>query len=340
MADNKLIEVEIPYWSSVYNHIVYSFFYYSERNGFDLKIVKNNDVYLGLAIINFKGKRALLDYSDDTGHFNGRFKCDYYFKRSLMNSDYLQGVFPLNFQISLSYKPLKVLSKIEKSILFDKRSRGELIRALDWLETFTDDSHHSKTIMRFDGCRALPKKSGRVIFMTRLWDPSRHADEAEKARREAQNNFRIGACRILKKEFPDSIVGVFPDNYSKTVATDVLIDASLARKRSYLNLAGGCDIGIADDGLRDTPGWKIGEYTMLGMAIISTPINVHIQGFTEGVNYLSTGSRSNYEVLPALISTLQRGDRYLEMQKSNRNWYLNHLEPLRYVDNILSKFEN
>jgi hypothetical protein len=339
MAQKKQIEIEIPYWSGLYNHLIYSFFYYSERNGFDLRIVKNSEVYLGLAILNYKGKKALMDYSDDTDHFNDRFKCDYYFKRSLKKSDFSLGVIPLNLQIQFSYKPLKFLSKIENEILFDKRSRGELIRALDIFETLTNDSHHSKTVKRFDDCRVLPKQAGRVIFMTRLWDPNRHTDEAEKERREAQNDFRIGACRIIKKEFPDSIVGVFPDSYSKNIAADVLIDASLASKRTYLKLAGGCDIGIADDGLRDTPGWKIGEYTKLSMAIISTPIRVVVDDFLEGRNYLSTSDRNNYLDLPSLIQELLNGCRYLEMQKANQEWYSSHLEPVRYVENILKRLD-
>jgi hypothetical protein len=339
MEHDQSITIEIPYWSALYNQLMYSFFCYADQRGLDLKIVQNKQVYLGLSILRYKGQRILLDYSDDRGHFNERFDCDRYFKRSLQKSDYLANVNPLNFQVNFAYKPFKILSKIDRKILFDNRSRGELIRAIDYFETLTEDSHFSKTLKRFENCKKMDRISGRVIFMTRLWDPDRHHDDAEKERREAQNQFRIEACRILSKECPGSIVGIYPDYYSKKRAPDLLVDASLASKKNYLKTTGSCCIGVADDGLRDTPGWKIGEYTMLGMAIISTPINVHIQDFTDGIHFLSTGSRSNYHVLPELVNRLQQGNRIEEMQAANRNWYLSYLEPNRYVENILSKLK-
>jgi hypothetical protein len=155
-------------------------------------------------------------------------------------------------------------------------------------------------------------------------------------RRMAQNNFRINACKILKREFPGAIVGVMPDCYSKEVAADVLMGKEDYKKTNYLKYLKSCVVAIADDGLKDTPGWKIGEYVLANKAIISTPINVVVEGFEEGRNYLSTKSRSDFKILPELIYQLMKNNRYMRLIEENKKWYFQYLEPVRYIERILS----
>ncbi|QLC67515.1 hypothetical protein LPB248_14740 [Flavobacterium sp. LPB0248] len=104
-----------------------------------------------------------------------------------------------------------------------------------------------------------------------MWNPDNNSDLEEKNRRELQNEFRIDACRIIKKNFKNTIVGVFPDTFSSKVAPDVLLDIKKISKKEYFNELKNSDIAIADDGLNDTLGWKIKECLLFGKAVIITP---------------------------------------------------------------------
>jgi hypothetical protein len=119
----------------------------------------------------------------------------------------INNINPLNFQVNFSFKPLKLITKIPLKILKVKSSKVELIRALDYYSLFTNDSHQSKKIKNL-WTNEINDNKGRIIFMTRLWDPARNNDSVEKERRVLQNNFRINACKIISKNFPNSITGI------------------------------------------------------------------------------------------------------------------------------------
>lgn len=326
--------IDIPYWTKGYCQLLYSLLKYCEVNSVPLKIAQNKSLPAGGAILHFDNKRIFLDYADGSNFLNDPSKYDCYFKRSLNKNEYKDTVFPLNFQLNLTYKPYKLLTKFDKTVLFYKKSRQELLRSFDYFN-LGKESHVSKSIKKLKNIDTK-KDFGRVIYMTRLWNPEVPDDE-ERCRRTAQNNFRIGACRIIKKEFPNSIVGIFPDKLSEKTAKDVLIDFELTKRENYFKLLAKCDIGVADDGLKDTPGWKIGEYIFSNKAIISTPINTVVENFIENKNYLSTGSRSNFEILPDLIEKLLSGNTISEMQKDNKDWCNQYLEPGIYIENIIKK---
>lgn len=328
--------IEIPCWVAHYNQLLYSALKFAEFNRIDLKVMLNKSLPVGGLILKHNNKSVFLDYSDDTAFVDNHDKYDFYFKRSLAKADFHTNIFPLNFQINFAYKPLLLLTKMQKSILFDRRSKVELIRAVDFLSLFTNDSHVSKKIDNFQKKSISKSSDGRVIFMSRLWDDGRANSPDEKQRRLAQNDFRVNACRIIRKEFPNAIVGLYPDSFAKKVAPDVLLNMEVTSKKNYLKTLKDCDIAIADDGLKDTPGWKIGEYVVAGKAIISTPINIEIENFREGVNYLSTGDRGNYEILPELINNLLVNKTYENVQKQNEIWYESNLEPVMYIQKIIN----
>lgn len=331
------MKLKIPFLTPHYNQILYSTLMYCEHNNTNITIIQDDTLPENGCVLEFNGCKVFLDYSDDSKFLSNNLDSDFYFKRSLNFNDKIGNIYPLNFQIDFTYKPLALLKKLPRSILFDRRSKVEVIRALDYFSLVTNDSHQSKNLDNFLIPRNRNTKSGKVIFMTRLWDPARNSDPLEKARRIAQNNFRINACRIIKKEFPDSIVGLYPDYYAKDIAKDVLLDFQQTKKSNYLKFLGECDIAIADDGLKDTPGWKIGEYIMSHKAIISTPINIFKENFHEGKNYLSTKSRDNFKILPELINQLIQNENYKIFQNENKKWYQENMEPIKYLEKILVK---
>ncbi len=175
-------------WTSHHNQILYSLLYFAERHNVKLKIVVSNDVPNNAVVLNYNNKKALLDYSDDVKFLESPHQYDFYFKRSLLLKDFKNGIHPLNFQVNFSYKTFKLISKLPLDLLRKSNSRTEFIRALDCFNLLTNDSHQSKKINTIWTDRTADF-GGRIIFMTRLWDPSRNNNVEEKRRREIQNNF-------------------------------------------------------------------------------------------------------------------------------------------------------
>jgi hypothetical protein len=313
--------------------MLYSALYYSLEKKIKLEIVENSSIARNGAILIYENKNVFFDYSDDTIFIDDPNKYDFYFKRSLLPQDYTNNIYPLNFLAIISYKTIQLFQHFKTSFLLKKVNRVEFARAIDLFDKFTNASHNCIDVRKFP--TTINDNNGSIIFSTRLWSPDKKIDAAEKERRRLQNDFRINACRIIKKSFPNSITGIFPDAFAISQAKDILIDSRMAKKKNYLNLLRRSDICIADDGLKDTPGWKIGEYTFFSKAIITTPIRVVIENFQENTNYLSTQHRSNYQALPDLISELQRNKRYLEMAEANRNWNNEYVHPKNYFHRIL-----
>jgi len=328
------MRLEIHHWTPHHNMIVFSYSFFCEENNIEFDIQMNPKISWNGAILYFNNETYYLDYSDDTKFLDNPEKYNYYLKRSLRINDVKANVYPLNLQVNCSYKSLILLTKFKYKDLINKANRIEIIRSLDYFNAFTNSSHNAMDI------RKLPKKvkdnNGKVIFYTRLWNPENHIDTDEKERRRVQNEFRIASCRILKKNFENASVGLFPDSLSSKIASDVLLDVKKTSLKSYFQILKQSDIGIADDGLKDTPGWKIGEYLLRGKAVVTTPLNIVVENFQEHTNYEKLSSRSSYLELPEKIEYLLKGKKYLEIGKNNLKWSEEYLHPKNYIKRILS----
>lgn len=329
------MRLEIHHWTPHHNMIIFSCFYFCEENNIEFDIQINSKISWNGAILYVNNETFYFDYSDDTQFLDDTKKYDFYLKRSLKIIDVNQNVFPLNLQVNYSYKSLKLLSKLNLKVLTNKANRIEIIRAIDYFSTFTNLSHNETDI------RKLPNKiednDGKVVFFTRLWNPDNHRDVDEKERRKLQNEFRIEACRIIKKNFKNASVGLFPDGLSSKLAPDLLLDIKKTSLKEYFGILRQCNIGIADDGLKDTPGWKIGEYLLFGKAVVTTPINIVVDNFNEHTNYEKVSSRSAYIELPDKIEYLLKEKKYLEVDQNNLNWSNTYLHPSNYLNRVLSK---
>ena len=113
----------------------------------------------------------------------------------------------------------------------------------------------------------------------------------------------------------------------------------LNKEQGYLNSLKNHNIGIADDGLKDTPGWKIGEYLLSGMAVVTTPLNVVLDNFNESKNYLKLIDRNSYQEIPDKIEALLKNKKYLEIAQNNFDWANEFLHPENYINRILSIVE-
>ncbi len=329
------MRLEIHHWTPHHNMIIFSCLYFCEENNIEFDIRMNSKISWTGAILYFKNETYYLDYSDDTKFLDDPEKYNYYFKRSLRISDVKGNVYLLNLQANYSYKSLLLLTKFKIQDLVDKANRIEIIRSLDYFNVFTNSSHNAMDVRKLS--KEVNDNNGKVIFYTRLWNPDNHIDTDEKVRRKVQNEFRIESCRILKKNFENVSVGLFPDSLSTILAPDLLLDVKKTSLKRYFGILRQSDIGIADDGLKDTPGWKIGEYLLFGKAVITTPINNAIENFQEHTNYEKLSGRSAYEELPEKIEYLLKDKKYLEMGNNNLQWSENYLHPKNYIKRILSE---
>ncbi|WP_264553475.1 hypothetical protein [Flavobacterium sp. N2038] len=329
------MKLELPCWTSHHNLLLYSFLFFCYENDFAFNVVFNNRLATGGGIIYLDDDKTIfLDYSDDIKFIDDPKRYSFYFKRSLTFENYSGNIYPLNFQVNYSYKAINLLMKFKLNDLMNSRNRIEIIRAMDYFNLFTNLSHNAMDARSFP--TSVTDNNGKIIFHTRLWNPENHIDLEEKKRREIQNQFRIEACRIIKRNFENSSVGIFPDELSARIAPDLLLNVKRISKKEYFKSLRNADIGIADDGLKDTPGWKIGECLLFGKAVITTPLNVVVEDFKEYVNYEKLSARDSYLELPEKIESLIVGKRYCEMGQKNLEWSENFLHPKNYFKRILA----
>lgn len=328
------MRLELHHWTPHHNMIIFSCMYFCDENNIEFNIQMNPKVSWNGAILYFKSETYYFDYSDDTLFLDEPIKYKYYLKRSLRVVDCKANVLPLNLQANYSYKSLLLLTKFNFKDLINKANRVEIIRSLDYFNAITNSSHNAMDV------RKLPKNvidnNGKIIFYTRLWNPDNHIDSEEKERRRLQNEFRIESCRLIKNNFKNASVGLFPDGLSSKLAPDLLLDVKNTSIKKYFQILRQSDIGIADDGLKDTPGWKIGEYLLFGKALVTTPLTTVIENFQEHINFEKLSSRTSYIEIPDKIELLLKDKKYLEMGKNNLKWSEEYLHPKNYIKRIVA----
>ncbi|HEX9979727.1 MAG TPA: hypothetical protein VGB50_04085 [Flavobacterium sp.] len=287
-------------------------------------------------MLDYNNKIVFFDYSDDTVYAANPEKFDIYFKRSLsLKENHAKNVVPLGLHLNIAGNSFSVLSKFSKDILLDKRSKVEVVRGVDLFNVLTNNSHNARSFQTMDRLKLIPTQFP-VIFLTRLWDPARNDDPEEKRRREKQNLFRTEACRIIKNNFKNAVVGIYPDYFAKKYAPDLIVPEKVQTTLNYFKLLGQSKIGIADDGLKDTPGWKIGEYAYFNKPIISTPINVIVPQFEENINYMPLAHRTDFQSIPHIVDNLLTNtSMYDEMYQNNKRYADTQLDPLKYFEKII-----
>jgi hypothetical protein len=328
------MQLVLSTWTHHLNQLIYSFYYYCKQEKTQVKIVRDESITNNGGLLLVNGESFFFDYSDDSKFIDDPKKFTFYFKRSLRVDKYKGNVYPLNFNVPLAYKSHGLLPNLKSDLLFDKWSRPEVIKAIDRYAFFTKSSHGVLDVRRYP--KIVTDNGGKIIYHTRLWNPDNHPDDDEKERRRLQNEFRINACRIIKKNYSSASVGLFSDDLAKSLAPDLLLDFESSKKNNYLNNLSRHNIAIADDGLKDTPGWKIGEYLLFGKAVITTPLNIAVDNFEEHKNFEQLSTRTSYVELPDKIEFLLKNKKYLEMGNNNLLWSDEYLHPKNYIKRILA----
>ena len=78
---NQKIKLELSVWTHHLTHLLYSCFYYSEKNNLDLEISYNNQVKHNGAVLIIDNKKLFFDYSDDTKFIENSNSYNFYFIR-------------------------------------------------------------------------------------------------------------------------------------------------------------------------------------------------------------------------------------------------------------------
>lgn len=329
------MKIFISIFNSHLNHFLYSLIEYKKKYKTHVTIIYEPNIKSNCVLILVFNKTYFLDYSDCTDFADLPSKFDFYFKRSLKPTDFLGNVKPLNFQINISTSPLMLLHHLPKQIDFLVKSKVEIVRMLDLLK-FTNMNHYSMMHYKFLSGQKV-EGNGKVIFCSRLWNPENHKDPEEKSRRQLQNDFRVNACRIIKKNFKNATVGIFDSKLAREICPDIIFPNKIISKQQYFKELVTSSIGIAGYGLKDTPGWKIGEYAFMGKSIITTPIQTVVEDFKDNINYLKLSNRISYDEIPDKIEALLSSNTHKKMSDANVHWSRTYLDPVNYVTRIIDQ---
>lgn len=265
--------------------------------------------------------------------------CDLYFKR-MLDPDSI-GLYDKIRPYGLNY-PVNIVGDglLQRSWMSGDRKLflNNILRRSLWLSKLfnINFAYSTSQVRHFEGKPGVHPKP-KVIYFTRLWDPSRVKDEKLKEQRETMNTMRRDLVLALRREFKDQFTGgIYRTEFSAAFAPEATTANNDAlHKTAYLKNLRASDIGIADYGLEMSVGFKLAEYVAMSKTIVSTPINTVLPGyFSEGRNYLPY---TNLVDCVQQCSILIRNPQLiLEMQRCNEAYYQEFLKPDQLIWNCLT----
>jgi hypothetical protein len=342
-----MVEIKINYndpWTSLPLSALLLFY---KKNNIPFRFILLNESQLTNCILiedNLIGKSILIDCNDSPKVFSNLL-VDRYFKRSYIEThEYHREIIPLGFTFgdySMSSHVIRNLCSCKgyfKKLSSAKNVQIEAFRSLDILGIFTNANRASRNRLKWQTNFAT--SNNKILYKTRLWNPNNVQDILKRDQRVLMNNWRISMVELLNSRFPNnSICGIQKDGFSSTIArSEILIATESMKMRQYVNEFTNCGIGIADDGLEDTLGWKIGELVYTGKALVSTEIKVKLPGeFNELTNYLSVNRVFDEKVVGDSIEKLLSDDVFREeMSQQNLNYAHKYLHDYKMAEYIYS----
>lgn len=259
-------------------------------------------------------------------------QADFYFKRSFsraQNQLLFPGdcdkMYPLGFNYHVTFPGTPFSEPVWKAGI--KQLLGRVPNRY-----FTPD--------KFEGTAVPVTGSGRILFLTRLWDPEEPGLSPQlKLERETLNTTRIAMLRSLKQNCGSRFVGGLNDApISRKLAPDLIVPDSMTNRKQYLRLLQESDICIATTGLHGSIGWKTGEYVAAAKAIVSEPLLYEVPGsFRDGTHYLTFSTPE--ECLTQVRRLLADPAKVLAMKRANEAYYRQYLRPDVMINNTLAIVE-
>ncbi|HYG33607.1 MAG TPA: glycosyltransferase [Clostridia bacterium] len=138
---------------------------------------------------------------------------------------------------------------------------------------------------------------------------------------------RINCVRELKNQFgPNFIGGVEGTEFAVRNYRDYVADASITKKRVYLELLRSADICVSTAGLRQSNPWKFAEYLAMAKAIVSEPLAHRVPGpLRPGTHYLEF--RSPEECVQKAVFLYENPEQRYAMMQQNHHYYQAFLRP-------------
>ena len=298
--------------------------------------------YLGEILVKLNDTKLLLFDMRDFGNIQEDCldQIDFYFKRSF--SPRIVGpevafhkVFPLGLGYEVHEKSPSLFS-LERVLLEQSPSRvaksfiRELMAPLGLFHPLLYRLH-------MDNCFAKPDPSlpPGIIFMAKLWDPSK-AKPKERNEREMINMMRVDCIRRLRREFGSIFLGgLAHDEYASRYFPDCLLkDARQAYFGNYIRLVRQYPIGVATTGLHSSIGWKFAEYVAFSRAIVSEKLHFEAPGLEVGKHFLEFTSVD--QCAEAVSTLVHDGQLRAKMMYDNHEYYQTKLRPDMLVWNALA----
>jgi len=264
-------------------------------------------------------------------------RCDFYFKRMLLKTDAekYKKLLPygLNYSVmtenaSLKYFFFKSKSFLKNSLKYNK-SIAQILNMNDSIGNCQYKNFEREPVYN---------KTDKIVFSTRLWDPSGNNEQWKQKERNVLNAQRISIIKVLKTRYPNSFEGgVFKDSYSEIRCPNEVVLPIFSHKKSYLKLLKTASICVTNQGLEDSIGWKFAEYIANSAAILTTPIDKYLLlgNLKEGKHYLTF--RSEKEFLQKLEELLKKKKKRNFLMKNNHHYYKEYLHPLAKMKLIINQ---
>jgi hypothetical protein len=346
IAGKSLLDCELEYIPSPHLMQLYTGFFELKRQGVINLVIKykanKGNVPIIAATINKKYK-VIYDTLDgiswivgdkaaNLSYFQEHFDADFYFKRSyhpVLEQYKPKGctVLPLglNYNIQPYANMISFMPTVKDKIKYVMKSNKLLRSLFNKPFYYTHDFEHKPTKASLD----------KVLFITRLWNPTDAKTESARIQREQINEIRLKCIEACKKEFGQRFTGgISMDSYSAAKYQSYALPEGLTKKGSYLNAVKEHSVCIATTGLHDSIGWKLAEYVAASRAIITEPLFYEVPGdFKEDKNYLS------FLTVDDLVHQASRllGDKekMINMMNANSDYYNRYVKPDNLILNTL-----
>lgn len=256
---------------------------------------------------------------------------DFYFKRSfseeknaaLVAPENRQKMHPLGFNYHLSY-PGNPLDRF--SFRDFKLSAWQILKPLigrKHQRYFTPEV--------FEAPADYKEDAPEIIFLTRLWPLT----EETVGLHDYINETRIAIIRELSKKYGEKFTGGVSDSaLSRALCPDLILPKSVTVREKYLPLMKRSDICIGSMGLRESIGWKTGEYIAASRAIVHERFHYSVPGdFTIGKHYFDFDTVD--ECVTHVDYLYQNQDALFAMKQANQEYYQEWLRPDKQVLNAL-----
>jgi len=276
-------------------------------------------------------KEKWKDISNAEALING---IDFYFKRSYMRSkniclsrDCQDKIYPLglSFHVSIKNNPIDIYDNI---ISYDyiKYIMGKYIFPCKSKQHFTIDKFEA--LANFTDAKNL-----KIMFMTRLWDPSGKDvwNDEKKAEREYINKIRIEIIKKIKQLYPNNFVGgVEYSDFTKKHCKKLIFPKKMTNRSNYLDLMKKCDICIGTMGLHESIGWKTAEYVVAARAIVNERMRYEVPySFEPYKNYLPF--ETSDECVVAVSALINDPEKVYQQKKENEKYYKSYLRPDKQI---------